>query len=551
MRLKKIMSLVLAGAMALSLVTVASAADTEVYFEEDFSSYSEISYFHQAANVIDVSANKDSNHNLGATSLNAAVAKRAEVGAPVMAFAGTSNMSLNTNHHSFTTNSFGNKALLLMSQDFIKTGVLENPNLYAGNAVGYGTVGILAKSAWDLTANADETYIISYEMDAETTKFPVAHGSNNYQRAVGSIWEMSDGSGRSTTGVFKYNVPAPTTREATEGETPDSQHSNLFDTPSADYGFEAIKSKWNSGTAATRFNSGDAHRIAFGYKYNNVEEPMRIVAVDGAAFPGWADSLKNTSDDSTMDHTKYTKLDGVYIAFPPQLSMSLANIRMYTIKNDSFKAVIENNTDVPLSTKTIRVKFANPVSPSTWTKEGTVVKADGVAMNADQYSVGTLNTVVDGTEIYSYVDVTFTNLEEGTTYTIDFVDTITNEIATQLGETNSVATFSTKLPDVKIMPLTVVGAESLIANGELQAVKATLINNTSAPKNVALIYAVYAGDKLADIVYINDSVTVDGAEYEVGLKLASAGTVKAFAWDGMTSLKPYTGSVQLTVAAAQ
>ena len=39
MRLKKLMSLVLACAMALSLVTVASAADTRIYFYEDYSEY--------------------------------------------------------------------------------------------------------------------------------------------------------------------------------------------------------------------------------------------------------------------------------------------------------------------------------------------------------------------------------------------------------------------------------------------------------------------------------------------------------------------------------
>jgi len=528
MRLKKLMSLVLACAMALSLVTVASAADTEVYYVEDFSGYADITNYFATSSGMPASA-------------QAAVelAKPTDV-TNRWAYKST-NDAMNITRSEFGTNSLGSKSLLTYNG----TSALNKTTTWYH----------LPDNAWDFTAadNQDETYVISYEVDMNP-RYQASKATHYVDTAT--IWGGTYTTGdEGTTWTVAPNFMQATWTELGAGDSATS-------TPQSTVSYKFMYANKQNGSTDTLTHAvGTARRIAIGFKYNSSNSkanaagdgvyyyPTRLFANEG--------TLVRTADNDYTGFTSFegrNNLYGWYAASQSTIGHEYANIRMYTIKTDDFKVTAQTTTDVPLNTKSMRIFFSNIVSSATYTdatKDAIVVKADGIPMAEGTYGIGNRVDVIGevGGEIYSYVDISFTALEEGTTYTVEFPETITNEIGTTLTGKN-IATFATKMPDVKIMPLTVVGAESLVANGELQAVKATLINNTSAPKNVALIYAVYAGDKLADIVYINDSVE-DTTDYEVGLKLASAGTVKAFAWDGMTSLKPYTGSVQLTVAAAQ
>ena len=520
MRLKKLMSLVLACAMALSLVTVASAADTRIYFIEDFSGYETANdYFYTAAY-----------DNAQET---ATVSKTAPEGAVTFWGRKTTNSGSVSNYSKFVTNSFGSKAYQLYTDELAASA--DHSSQKTGNYV----YTYHLDQAWDFAVNTDETFVITYEYTSDQFA-GITSTLHNYAGTMHTYFTNSDKSATSSFSMLRERTTAGTAASGTEGEEgyvaatrPDTYIVNF---PDGQGGASQI------GTNVTPTN-GTTIRTAVGISYNTATNPYRYYAVDG--------ELKATG---TVDRSKFTAATKLY-AFDKwwygHMKESIANIKAYTIKTDDFKVTAETATDVPVTAKTMRIYFSNIVSPATYAAP--VVKADGEPLAEGTYNVGELKNVIGdvGGEIYSYVDITFDSLKEGTTYTVEFPETITNEIGTTL-EGKNVATFTTKYPDVKFNNLAVVGAANLVANGSLQKAKIVLENTTSASKAVAVIYAVYsANGQLADVVYVNDEIVAnETAEIEVELKYAAAGTAKSFVWDNMSALRPYTGAQQLTIAAA-
>lgn len=521
MRLKKLMSLVLACAMALSLVTVASAADTRIYFIEDFSS------FETSADFISARAyNTDSVSNPAVTIPEGKI--------PFGWY--TSNSGPSGGYHDFETNSFGSKAF----RQYTDLAMEKQPN-YVTISTSY-KLSFHMDTPWDFVEKQDETIVITYEYMAD--QFPGMSALTAYAGTMHAWFTDSSNSTGKSFSMLRERAGAGKAASGTEGEDdyvaatrPDY---TVIDFPDGQGGASKI------GDAQTIANE-TAVRTAVGFSYNTATNPYRYYAIDGKLL------ATGTVDRGTFSSA--TKLYAFDKSMFGSMGESMANIRVYSIKTNDFKVTAETAANVPVTTKTMRIYFSNLVAPATYTAATTdaiAVKADGVAMEEDAYSVGALKNVIGkaGGEIYSYVDITFDALEEGTTYTVEFPATIANEIGTTLAGKN-VATFTTKYPDVKVNSLTIVGAESLIADGSLQATKLELANTTTTSKSVAVIYAVYSSNgQLADVAYVNDTIAAEKtAEIETGMKLSTVGTLKTFVWNTMEALKPYTGSNTLTIAA--
>lgn len=204
--------------------------------------------------------------------------------------------------------------------------------------------------------------------------------------------------------------------------------------------------------------------------------------------------------------------------------MKYSDVKAYTLKTaaGAFNASTATAV-VPVNATNIKVKFSQPVNAITYDKTAVTMTA------------------------------------EDTDYVITFPGTIENTISKKLDGYNTVS-FSTPKPEIAINSFDVISgfdsdaeavAAGFVANGTLQGAKLNLTNTTDAAKNVAVIYAVYASNgQLKDIVYINDSIEADTtAAFHTGVKLSETGSVKAFIWDGLTSVKPYRDATVKTIAA--
>ena len=528
MRLKKIMSLVLACAMALSLVTVASAADTRVYFYEDFSEYVDTDTKTAIGDF-----NSKLSYNANANPSPTATLKE---GASRLYGMYTSNSGPAGGARIFTTNDFGSKALQQFGPSLIGT---SNQSYYAVNRSYKYAIHLDTK--WDFTEKTDETLVISYEYD--TDLYPglgalTSYGGNSHlwltdaSNAAGTSFSMlreRHGAGTAATGT-----------EGEEGYVPATAPANyIVDCADGLSGANQIGLKSIPNQTAIRTALGiskDTDTTTYRYYAINGE---RLATSNAARGP-----FATKPQVYAFSHDQYGSTRS-----------SIANVKVYSIKTNDFKVYAETTANVLPTAKSMRIYFSNIVSPATYTAavaDAIVVKADGEPLAEGTYGVSDLKNVIGnaGGEIYSYVDVTFDALEEATTYTVEFPATITNEIGTTL-EGKNVASFTTKYPDVKVNSLTVVNAASLIADGSYQETKLNLANTTDATKSIAVIYAVYGNDgRLADMIYVNDEIVAEGtADIKVGAKFNSVGTLKVFTWNAMSSLKPYTGAQELAITA--
>jgi|GEM_PF-4010822 len=273
---------------------------------------------------------------------------------------------------------------------------------------------------------------------------------------------------------------------------------------------------------------------------------------DGALVPT-ASTIANVSKFEAFEFTIYDAQPYAY-----------SNLKMYTLKTGAgaFRVTAENTTDVPLSASYIDVKFTQPVEPTSFNKNSVVVKKDGVALDSSAFSVSDVTEVVGdvGEEIYSTVRVTFTeDLEAASDYTIEFPASTKNTIETQLGEYNTVS-FTTETPDIMVQGYKIIKNWGEADEEEVDiltgfgnyGVEAEIMNTSAAAKNIAVIYAIYSTNGvLSNVAYVNDTIDADTtAHIGAGIAGITAGsTVKAFVWDGITSLKPWATALEKTVAA--
>ena len=352
--------------------------------------------------------------------------------------------------------------------------------------------------------------------------------------------------------------------ENTEDDVKDYQVTDIqvemFNNKNSNGGYKALR--MSEETLVT----GKAYRLAQGFYHdpNYAKSPIvKVFAVDG----NFSQKTNGNTDMGATNEMTYPYFSAYQTGYSYAAGTSMANFKMYTIKNGvgAFNVSTTAGDVVPAKTKVIPVKFSQPVAPENFDATAVTVTKNGEALvyGAD-YSVTELDQYVgeNGGETYSTASVVFEQLDMSSEYVITFPTTITNELGTTLAEGYNKVEFITPQPDIKVNGFNAVkgwGSEeeavvdAFAADGSLQGAALTVENTTGAAKNVAVIYAVYGvNGQLADIVYANDTVAATSeTEIGAGVKLGAAGTVKAFVWDGVSSLTPHSGATVKTIAAAQ
>lgn len=589
MRTKRILSLMLAVMMLASLtITASAAAQSKVFLTEDFD-YADTNDFLKTYGWLDA----DGNHTAMWNTSSRTAANKIEASGKLaeLRAAGISHYYYHDHANNgsqvrgeMTTNSNGAKAWGMT---------------YTTGRNSWGDwVTIIAPQGWNAIDNFGEAMVVDFDMEIsasllpdrvkyylekedgtrsvlcadEATRDSILDGKtpSNSSWGYGAIsWETAQVIKSLDSGAV--SIKSVYGLSGKDNITYDTDKSQTFTATDGTVYYKGVATNVTSTTEQTIFGqdkanySGGTATINVGQIYNYASKIFAPAAdatklqrqsyIDGVQFGNNA-AHHGFDSDYTIEGFQFRGTDKV----PTKYS----NLRMYTLKTAEGSFNVSSTASaapVSASTTSVEVKFSQPVAPASFDKSAVVVKKNGVAMDSSAYSVSDLTDVVGaiGEEIYSTVRVTFLeDLDIATDYTIEFPSTVTNTIATELGTYNTVA-FRTVTPAIILRNFKIVTgfngteavAENFKADGTLQGAALSIENTTAEDKNVAVIYAVYTtGGQLSDVVYANATITANttGA-VDAGLKLSSAGTVKAFVWDGISSLKPYANSTVKTILA--
>lgn len=506
MRMKRFLSFVLAVVMLASLTISASAA--KLYFELDFDKYNTINEF------------TDTLTEVATRSTNGALAHRAS---------GLGNVTWgasNTEADFVTSDGFvrpsltainGTNWFTIISHEFT---TLQNEK----NSNGY--LYAVTDEGWDYVNTPTETYIVSFDYMVNPLE-SLATSALSAQDNIGVIFAKADESASTTSKAFYVNRV-----DAFAGDQVD---------------LSTYTGKYNSTIKTQTMANNTAYKLAVGYTYAEGKNiPQKAMAINGVV-----DSMI-INDDAT---NATPEIRGLVWNYKWHVGSSFANLKMYAVENGGMTVSRIGTGDVATSTVAVPVKFSQPVYAPTFNPANVTVTVNGEPLAyGDDFTVSGVTEEVSGTgasaEVYSKATVTFCdNLEAASVYEITFPAAITNEIGTAIA--NRTVTFNTPSPDVVVGNKLITkawGTDSaenvgaFVKNDGLYGASLDITNTTENNKAVAVIYAVYAGGKLKDVVYANDTIAAKAtATIGAGVELSSDATaVKAFIWDGLTSLKPGT-----------
>lgn len=256
---------------------------------------------------------------------------------------------------------------------------------------------------------------------------------------------------------------------------------------------------------------------------NNVSKPLK----------------ENTELSDLIFKVRANAADGV---------LNLANIKIYSISKMRLSNVTpaEGAEGVFPESNVITAEFSNAVDTSTLS--GISVYANGIKLSDSAYSVAS-----DGKTI----TLTFADpLDKSTTYKIDYSGIKDSELGQfVIGTTEH--TFRTEEEEgVLITDFRVIqglgdaaAAGNVFNTGIINGAEVTVKNKTDSSKNISIIYAIYSAEKKLVDTAISYSAMDAGEETVVttGLQLNSGGFVKIFTWDGITTMKPWTKSVENSI----
>ena len=579
MRTKKILSLILAIAM-MATISV-SAAQSEVYIYEDFD-YDSVDEFHQGFGWLDENGEQTEDWRLDrrkndVTKAAFATATRALGKTRRFLFDATNIGGYKFPYWSVEANSNGDKAYRNFDKD-------------VGNGAGYGENIILVPTKpWRGVEHADEAYVISYDyevvgvrnigatdsrvQEGTYTASLNANGQKVYTYSpaltpaagyldYGPIYIYktlaSDSSDKAYTTINnKCAVKTTTHTPDTEAELPEGivEQGTYVHTLTGEIDMQNAA----SGAYGTSYKvaPGEVHTFTSVITKKSDTSLQRTTYVDGVKYG--STTTKNLDADYVIEGFNYGGSSWVVD--------KVANIKIYTLKTTAgaFNAASTVDGEVSASAKTLKVKFSQPVNADTFDKTAVTMTKNGepLAYGTD-FTVSDVTEVIEneGGEIYSEATISFmTDLEASSEYVVTFPGTIKNTIGTALDGYNKV-TFETPTPDILVDSFEIVTgfgtaseatAESFVANGTLQGAAIALKNTTEVDKNVAVIYAAYASNgQLIDVVYANDTIKAASiGEVNAGVTLSEIGKVKAFIWDGVNSLKPYSDATVKTVSAPE
>ena len=573
MKAKKILSLILAIAM-MATISV-SAAQSEVYIYEDFD-YDSMDDFYKAYGWLDANGEQTEYY---ANTTRDQVFNQAFFTA--LKESGNDKMFMHDHKNyqafrgqgkaywSLAANSNGDNAYYNVAK--ANTGAWSEKLTFA------------APKAWNGIENADEAYVISYDQEVVAHRFEGdtftgtytakldANGKKVYTTSpnlsshyvdyspVCAYYENMGTGSFSYVSLNNYNYVFNTTY------TPD---------PDAELAEGVVEAGTYECTVKS-FDVQDGWNGAYGnhfyfpvgdgvHTFTSVITKKSDTSLQRRMYHDGVPYNNNKATDANLK-ANYT-IHGVGFNFGSWVSEKRTNLKAYTLKTGEGAFNVSAVEDViPAYSTSVKVKFSQPVEASTYDETAVTMTAGGEALTyGEDFVVSDVTEVIEsaGGEIYSEATVSFmTDLSEGTNYVITFPGTIKNTMYTDL-EGYNVASFSTPKPEIAINAFNAIKGfgsadeavvEGFVADESLQGAKINLTNTTDAAKNVAIIYAVYASNgQLNNIVYINDSIDADStAAFHAGVKLSETGKVKAFIWDGLTSVKPYRDATVKTIAAAE
>ena len=484
MRLKRLMSVVLAVALVLSFAMSASAGTT-LYVEENFK------YADTAAWKANVTTSPTFAANSSDISLESLDAQRA---------AGNKNFAT-----SWLWTSDGN------TPNYIG----QKWELAAANAKGnkYPLCTVTSNSAymfvasedWDGKTNTHERLVISFDVEG------------NPNQAKNYFWSNAiTYTGNATTPVYRGSSLGTQENDGTVSTYKSFQSNEL------------------------RTTAGEISRVAYIFEYDaNLGKLVYKSSINGGEKLSSAFLSGNTQLDNT------TKVAGMHFNYGSKAPYVSA-FKMYTIdKADTFavSAPIDGEDRASLDTSVVTLTFNQPVYEAGFEDAEITFTANG-SDASDDIIVGDVVTGTVGGSYVSTVDVTLPALALSTDYEITITG-VTNELGTALAD-NTIS-FSTPKPDITTSA-TITGAavgsmseaSVAVSNNTVSTPKAVSVIYavyTSAGKLVDVVYA-------NDTVAAGTTATIS-AGIKLGTDAAKA---KVMVWDGANLVNPFTGFTSATVA---
>ena len=564
MKTKRILSLVLAFAMLAAVTVSASAAQSEVYIYENFD-YDSLDDFYKAYKWLNEDGTEGEywKHSTRKTTINTAyfTGLRAAGIDRTFMYDSTNIGSHPFPYWSLAANSNGDNAYYNVAQADLSS---RSERLY-----------FIPEKSWNGVQKADEAFVISYDLEVLDHRFTDDTVTGTYTK-TGTKYTTTPNVGS----MLVNYAPVTINAEKADGTYTYVSMNNfgyvteIAYTPDPDA--ELAEGVDEAGTyefKVTGFNVQDGRSGAYGTSYTfgigdgNVHNFTSVITKKSDTA-----LQRKAYHDGTLYHTNYiTKnldadltIHGVAYDNGTWVSEKHTNFKVYTLKTTEGAFNVSAAAEVvPASAKTLKVKFSQPVNAVTYDKTAVTMTAGGEALAyGSDFTVSDVTEVIEneGGEIYSEATVSFTtDLAEDTDYVITFPAEIENTMSTKLEGYNAVS-FSTPAPEISIEAFDVIkgfgtaaetAVEGFTADGTLYGASIKLTNNTEAVKNVAVIYAVYsANGKLNDVVYTDSTVAAGATDtFETGTALSEAGTVKAFIWNGLESLKPYRDATVKAIAA--
>ena len=471
---------ILSLALALALVLSTTAFAATVYQVVDIDSYSTIDSF--LANAAEV-ADRD-NPASGSLVLR-------DAGTYIAWGSSNAAGDWSATNSRFTTDANGIKWF-----EFLNTsGTTEsgrNGNFYVTPA-----------QTWDYTAAsaADEIYIVSYNLKVN----PLETIRKKLSYEIGTIW-ASDNAGTGSVWDFYGNISATT--------------------DNTDITLKTYKFHYDSRGHATYgvLTNDTPYKLAVGYRYDETKAyPVKDVAINGV--------INSTSTGVGRASESTPKLLGFRAGHGVVMGEAIRDFKMYTIKNTEALNAIDVAGVVPTSNASVEVKFSLPVGAF----DKNAVAIEGLT-NGTDFTVSDVRDVVSNSSVYSKVAINFTkDLAAGTTYTITFPATTTNEIGTPIAD--ATATFTTESAPTYDIALT--ANEGLSSNGAALTAAtiggktvyftATATNETGRATSGALVIGIYDANGLVKYAFANKSFADAGSNtFTAAFKVEDGQTAKAY-----------------------
>ena len=516
MRMKRLLSLMLAVLMFASM-TISVSAVSKVYYLQDFSAYSDVTGV--LAGMYGAISGTFQNK------VTDAIAKMNETGKQML-YLSTNGGGLSKTQSTLTTDENGVNWFGFHS--------LEANSAKNGNFV------IVPENTWDYTSETgkNEIYIISYDVKLnpqDVIKDNEKVDITSSQRTdVATMW--TDGVSANTTDTMVQHARTM----PTDTRHPSTSTQQVWALVNHD-------KNWYSNQMVELI-ANQPHKIATGYYYGENGEgvaytyPNKSTAIDG-------NLIRSTTSQLAGVNNTMPKLGGLNFTYGYPVGTAITNIKMYTVDGgeEGFNVSVVNENVNTIDK--IRVKFSHPIYESTFVPADVAVqKVGSPALSSAAFDVTEVKTVIDNEtkEIYSYFDISFKfGLEPAADYQVVVPNTVKNEIGFEL--INNIAEFTTLNPTNSVASL-LVGAG--LAGESTSSNFVAGMNNFTATAAAGsarafLLIGIYEG---SDLVNYSFATVNENESVSLAADIQSGMTVKALSCGDLVNLTALSSVVNMTEA---